>query len=184
MDIKNYEGFYEINENGEVLSVERAVKCGYGHTRINRARMLKPNIGTNGYYYVILSKFGVTKTHYIHQLVAEAFLRKPDGNYEIDHINGNKLDNRLCNLRYVSSRKENMANKCTRDKIKNNRKSYKSGGNPRAISLVCTTTGEEFGCIKDFANKYGINYSTLKRKIRQGQREYNGYGIDVREKVA
>lgn len=184
MDIKNYEGFYVINENGEVSSVERVVKCGYNRTRTSKGRLLRPNIGTNGYYYVVLSKNGATKTHYVHQLVAEAFLEKPEGYCEIDHINGDKLDNRLSNLRYVSSRKENMANEHTKKQMKEHRKSYKSGNNPRAIKLVCVTTGEEFGCIKDFANKYGINYSTLKSKIKRGEKEFNGYGIDFRKKVA
>jgi hypothetical protein len=46
---------------------------------------------------------------YVHHIMAKIFLT-PIDNYEIDHINRNRYDNRLCNLRYVSSaeNKHNM----------------------------------------------------------------------------
>lgn len=180
MDIRNYEGYYQIDENGVVRSVDRFVNGVNGSKRLFKGRVLKPNISPNGYYYVQLSKDGITKTCYIHQLVAETFLERPEGYSEIDHINGNKLDNRLANLRFVSSRKENMSNPFTRGKISNIQKTRFENGciNPKSKKLICTTTGEEFVCIKEFARKYNINYSTIRLKIRQGQREFNGYGIE------
>lgn len=171
--IKDFEGYYQINENGEVMSVDRVVKCTHNKTRIYKGKKIKCNIGTNGYYYVVLSKNGITKTYYIHRLMAETFLEKPNDNCEVDHISGNKLDNRLENLRWLD-RHTNAS-----DGWKKKRKvSHKGGKNPRAKQVICTTTGEVFGCIKDFAEKYNINYSTIRLKIRQGKRMFNGYGID------
>ena len=183
VDIKNFEGYYQINENGEVASVEREILCRNGK-RYYKGKILKPSVSTNGYYYVILSKNGDAKTCYIHQLMGEAFLEKPYGYCEIDHINSNKLDNRIQNIRWVSSRKENMNNPATIKKILDSRKfSYKSGDNPNAAQLKCITTGETFGCIKDFAIKYNINYSTIRKYLQNGKREFNGLRVAIRQEM-
>ena len=47
------------------------------------------------------------KRHYLHRLVAEAFISNPSGKLEVNHINGNKLDNRAENLEWAT-RSDNM----------------------------------------------------------------------------
>lgn len=171
-DLKNYSGVYQINEEGQVKSVNRTVVYNDGRIRQFPGKLLQPNQGTNGYLYVNLSVSGTHKTQYIHRLMAETFLGEPDGNKEVDHINENKLDNRLSNLRWID--RHTNASRSTKGRHKDN----SMGKNPKAKRIICTTTGESFGCIKEFANKYGINYSTIRAKIREGVREFNGYGID------
>ncbi len=68
----------------------------------------------NGYNSVSLCKNNVKKTVNIHTLVAEAFLVKPHGkNYVVNHINEDKLDNRLVNLEYVTYRENTMHSRTT-----------------------------------------------------------------------
>jgi len=84
-------------------------------------RILKPGINGHGYLHVILYKDGKKKTHVIHHLVAQEFLDKPDGKSCVDHIDKNKLNNIVENLRWVSS-SENSRN---RSMHKNNTTGYK-----------------------------------------------------------
>ena len=73
-------------------------------------REAKPSKGWLGYFLVGV---GSRKIAYVHRLVAEAFLPNPLGATEVDHVDGNKSNNRIENLRWVSH-KENINNPNTR----------------------------------------------------------------------
>lgn len=85
-DIKGYEGIYKISSWGRVKNI----KTG---------KFLKNNIGE--YPTVVLCKDKNKETKRIHKLVAEAFIKKPK--IQINHKNGNKKDNRVKNLEWVTS---------------------------------------------------------------------------------
>ena len=87
------------------------------------------NPSNNGLGYLQVSLSGSRILQYVHRLVAEAFLPNPENKPFIDHINGNKLDNRVENLRWVTN-KENCNNPNT--KWKGHRSwSYIQGFNPK-----------------------------------------------------
>jgi len=75
-----------------------------------KMKKLKDCINTGGYYYVSLHKDGKRYNKLVHRLIAQTFIQNPDNLPCIDHINHNKLDNRLENLRWVSH-KDNGRNR-------------------------------------------------------------------------
>lgn len=127
-DIPGFEGYYQASIYGQIRSVDRLVKhCkGKNGLRLIKGRMLKPQENKQTKYYtVMLSVNGYPKCFTVHSLVAAAFLGPVPENKVIDHIDGNRQNNIISNLRYVSS-KENANNPNTKD----NMHSWKTGHNP------------------------------------------------------
>ena len=90
-DIKGYEGLYQISNYGNVMSLN--------YLNTGKAKLLTPINHHTGYQFVHLRH---NKIKMIHTLVAEAFLPKIEGKRIVNHIDGNKKNNRLDNLEYVT----------------------------------------------------------------------------------
>jgi hypothetical protein len=98
-DVIGYEGIYQVSNIGRIRSLDR-VTC-HGHKR--RGVILSSKKGNNGYEKVILSK-GNNKSHVsTHRIVAETFLIKDRDNFIVNHKDGNKLNNDVTNLEWVSN---------------------------------------------------------------------------------
>ena len=80
-----------------------------GRVRNKRGNLLSQHL-FQGYYKTKLSKDGKASTWYIHRLVAEAFLENPDKKPTIDHIDRNRTNNSVSNLRWAT-RYEQSINK-------------------------------------------------------------------------
>ena len=113
-DINGYEGLYQISNFGIVKSVDRISKHSNGDLTL-KGKILKKNKNSKGYLYLSLCKNGKYRQYLIHRLVAEHFIPNPDNKPYIDHINTDRSDNRVENLRWVTH-KENINNPLTIDK--------------------------------------------------------------------
>lgn len=98
--IKRYNNNYYVNENGEVFSVDKKVRCHKNSTRIIKGKKLNGSTDKDGYIYVCLTLDGKEKNERVHRLVLECFLGGSD--MHVDHIDGNKQNNKLSNLEYVT----------------------------------------------------------------------------------
>lgn len=107
--VVGFDGLYEVSSLGNVRSLTRHVNNRWGTKRRIEGQAMSPVIGNNGYAKVHLAANG--KYHYlmVHRLVAQAFGLLSEAKPVADHINGDKLDNRVENLRGVN-RSENTQN--------------------------------------------------------------------------
>ena len=105
-DIEGYEGIYQVSNTGKVKSLKRSVKHYTGSTRTVNERLLKHTI-VNGYCHVDLSKYGKRERFLVHRLVASAFLKNPNRKPQVNHIDGNKINNNVNNLEW-STANENV----------------------------------------------------------------------------
>lgn len=98
--IDGYDGKYQISSHGRVKSLFRVNQYGTYY----KEHFLKPSLHEQGYLYVILSKNNNSQKHYIHRLVANAFISNIEKLPEVNHINEIKNDNRVENLEWCTSK--------------------------------------------------------------------------------
>lgn len=108
-DVKGYEGYYEISNLGRVRTVQRILTDKKGRKRIVKSMIRKVYVGKRGYYCVNLQANGKRKVAYLHRLIMDAFVPNTENKPCIDHIDGNKLNCSLENMRYATQR-ENITN--------------------------------------------------------------------------
>ena len=102
-DIAGFEGLYQVSDLGRFRSFDKIRAIGRGQ-RLIPGRVLKPTLGFSGYWVLSLSDHSRQKRQYrAHRLIAQAFIPNPNKKPEINHKNGNRADNRLDNLEWVTA---------------------------------------------------------------------------------
>ncbi len=146
----------------------------HGRVRNNKTnQMMKLKVETNGYIRIGLSKDSKQKFHRIHRLVGFAFLDKKDEDKEVDHIDHNRSNNMLDNLRWATG-SINCRNQSKRkDNTSGSQGVHFSIGNN---SWVATWYEEKPQSKKFSIKKYGNDEAKqLAINYRKERAQENGY---------
>ena len=150
--IPGYENYYEISHSGKVRSIERKVPF-LKRTRIVKSKIIQSRINNRGYEEVRLSKNGITSTKFVHIITAKAFVSNPNNKPEVNHMDGNKINNHFSNLEWVTH-SENMSH------------AYNMGLIVKiSRPVIDNCTGEKFKSTREAAKVYEINYHTLRNYL-------------------
>ncbi len=166
-----------ISNSGRILSMAQGIP-----------KILSGKKNKKGYIRLMVNGRMV----FVHRIVAEVFLKPPkEGQIQINHINGDKSDNRAINIEWRSpsenlyhswkmlGRSNNKKREETRFKKKRYNKSNRHennkhdgnialGRNPRAIKTGCYETGEVFSCGVEAALKMGVPKTAVMQSIYTG----------------
>lgn len=178
-DIEGYEGYYQVSNLGRVKIVEREVLRRNGTSMTVNEKILAA-CGTP-YKHVGLSRDNITDLRRVHRLVAESFIPNPDGLNDVDHINCDKTDNRVSNLRWCS-RKQNIQyaqengllrpqgyNKWSKEKQKHYSRIRRKA--------IVRSDGKEYLCTQDAADDLGVTYSVISHVLRGLTETCKGYSF-------
>lgn len=101
-DIEGYEGYYQVNKQGQVKSLQRTVIRSNGRSITFPEKILKGTVSEKGYVKVSLSKDNSHTKQTLHRIVMNAFVPNPDPSIynHINHIDENKQNNNLTNLEW------------------------------------------------------------------------------------
>jgi hypothetical protein len=118
------------------------------------SRYLTTYKADKGYIRVSICRNGVPYTKILHRLVANTFIENPENKREVNHIDGNKSNNHVSNLEWVTHA-ENMKHAKTTGLMR----ARKQKGGYKAV--ICTATDKVYPTVRIAAEQTGTNIRTL-----------------------
>ena len=163
--VVGFEGLYEVSNLGNVRSIQF-----HGKRRIKELSQFSDKLG---YRRVKLRKWddSIAGSFQVHRLVAMSFIPNPDNKPQVDHIDTNPSNNRVDNLRWVTSM-ENQQNPITLERLKSNMTTMnKIGIGPKASAekkrkVVVFNDGTsiiEYSSISRAAKETGLSTCSIQR---------------------
>lgn len=154
-----YEGLYEVSNIGRVRKIN--------YRRQGRTKLMKLQLSV-GYYCVGLCKDGKKKLFRVHRLVVMAFIGPIPKGMVVNHINENKLDNRVENLEIVTQA-QNLKHGTRPERVSKTMEKVKS----KKVTLIKAKvkTRRTFPSLETASNYYGYKgKSTISHYIRQAKK--------------
>ncbi len=132
-----------------------------------QGKVLRESISNSGYKTVNICEKGRPKRRSVHRIVAETFIPNPNGLEQVNHIDGNKLNNCVKNLEWVS-RSDNGKHAA--------RRLGKNFG-LKSRPVFNLNTGDKYATIGEAAEVTGVAYSSLWEALNKGTRSGGAYWV-------
>lgn len=170
-DVVGYEGLYQVSNLGRVKRVRGRDSRG----NLRNERVLKPR-SIHGYMIAHLCKDGTPSNKAVHRLVAEAFLNNPNNLPEVNHIDGDKTNNLVSNLEWISSSDNSLhafrlglrtANKTFTGRVGNL--------HPRSKSVYCVELETLYDNARVASESVGCNETKIRDCCRGERLTCGGY---------
>jgi len=169
--VEGFEGLYEVSNLGRVRRVGGAAKTGNGRGGGALVGRVLTTVRRGGYAGVQLWRDGRVRNVLVHRLAAAAFIGPlPDG-HEVNHIDGNKNNNTISNLEYVT-RSENLKHAYRTGLRVASVRSGESHHNARLLDAQVAEIRRRyqprkygFGAVC-LAAEFGVSPSTINRIVR------------------
>lgn len=104
-DAPGIEDRIEVSNLGNVRTKSRTIitdRQGTVYSRTYKGCTISKCVGNNGYYYIAVKTIDKRPKFTVHRLIAKAFVPGYEDGLTVNHINGNKMDNRAENLEWVT----------------------------------------------------------------------------------
>jgi hypothetical protein len=165
-DILGYEGLYQVSSLGRVKSCDRYVNHYLGKRLIGEHILRQTN--NSNYYTITLAKENRKKTKRVHRLVALHFIKNDENYLEVNHIDGNSLNNNVNNLEW-----------CNRSQ--NQLHAYKIGlqkpFNEKPILMIDKNGNilSRFNSLIEAENETGLCHSNIAKVCNNKRNHVGGY---------
>lgn len=174
-DVKGYEGLYQVSNLGNVKSLSR-LKQNHSKKQLIPEKLKSFRVDPQGYLMLDLYKNNKPKTFRVHRLVAETFIQNDKAKETVNHIDGDKSNNRVDNLEWATFKEQNSH--FYENKLKSQEsidKAVSAMTKATSKKVICLNTGEIFNSASEAARYVGISPSLIMRCCR-GERKSGGKG--------
>ena len=164
VDVVGSDGYYKINKNGDVYSMPRLTLMKNGYLRPKKGAILKKRYCKG--YVTCAMYFGEKRVYdRVHRMVAKAFISNPENKKEVNHIDGNKLNNCVDNLEWVN-KKENMKHASENRLVRFGERHQNTKYDDMKVLTIYTMPANMRG--KDIGKAIGVRAGQVNR-IRSGE---------------